>query len=100
MRREFVFALTILMALAASAVRAQTPSLPAGSVVNGASFRPASDPNGAIAPGAIVAIFGANLASATQLALSVPLSTTLLDTSVTFSVGGSSFPAPLFFVSG
>ena len=74
---------------------AQAPTLPANSVVNGASFRPATDPNGAIAPGSLIAIFGSNLASATQSALSVPLSTTLLDTSVTFN----DIPAPLFFVS-
>ena len=92
----------LLLALAAVVphiLLAQAPNLPANSVVNGGSFRPATDPNGAIAPGTIVAIFGSNLASATQVALSVPLSTTLLDTSVTFNAGSSSFPAPLFFVS-
>lgn len=84
----------LILLLAASAW-AQTPTLPPNSVVNGASFRKATEPNSAIAPGAIVAIFGSNLASATQVALSVPLSTTLLDTSVTFN----GTPAPLFFVS-
>lgn len=74
---------------------AQAPTLPANSVVNGASFRPATDPNGAIASGALIAVFGSNLASNTQPALTVPLSTTLLDTSVTFN----DIPAPLFFVS-
>ena len=39
------------------------PSLPPNSVVNGASFRPAAEANSAIAPGAIVAIFGTDLAS-------------------------------------
>ena len=73
-----------------------TPTLPADSVVNGASFRPATDPNGAIAPGAIVAIFGMNLAGNTLLAGDVPLPTTLGETSVTFN----DIPAPLFFVSG
>ena len=71
------------------------PTLPANSVVNGASFRPATDPNGAIAPGAIVAIFGTDLASDTLVATEVPLPTTLGDTSVTFN----DIPAPLFFVS-
>lgn len=71
------------------------PSLPAGSVVNGASFRPASDPNGAVAAGAIVALFGNDLAGGTQAAASVPLPTTLLDTSVTIN----NVAAPLFFVS-
>ena len=82
---------------------AQTPDLPPSSVVNGASFRAAADPNGAVAPGALVAIFGANLAGETQLAMSVPLSTRLPDTaegtSVTFNIPGSSISAPLFFVS-
>ena len=72
------------------------PTLPEDSVVNGASFRPATDPNGAIAPGAIVAIFGTDLASDTVLAQEVPLLTTLGDTSVTFN----DIAAPLFFVSG
>ena len=72
------------------------PTLPANSVVNGASFRPATDPNGAIAPGAIVAIFGTDLASDTLLAGGVPLPTTLGETSVTFD----DVAAPLFFVSG
>ena len=71
-------------------------NLPRGSVVNGASFRPAAEPNSAIAPGAIVAIFGTDLASDTQVATVVPLPTTLGDTSVTFN----NIPAPLFFVSG
>ena len=73
-----------------------TPILPANSVVNGASFRPATEPNSAIAPGAIVAIFGTDLASDIVLAQEVPLPTTLGDTSVTFN----GIPAPLFFVSG
>ena len=58
--------------------------------------RAATDPNGAIAPGAIVAIFGTDLASDTQVASDVPLPTTLGDTSVTFN----NIPVPLFFVSG
>ena len=72
------------------------PTLPANSVVNGASFRAATEPNSAIAPGAIVAIFGTDLAGDTLLASDVPLPTTLGDTSVTFN----DIPAPLFFVSG
>ena len=65
-------------------------------MVNGASFRPATDPNGAIAPGAIVAIFGTDLVGDMQVATVVPLPTTLGDTSVTFN----NIAAPLFFVSG
>ena len=70
--------------------------LPPDSVVNGASFRAATEPNSAIAPGAIVAIFGMGLATDTLLAGEVPLPTTLGDTSVAFN----DIPAPLFFVSG
>ena len=72
------------------------PTLPPNSVVNGASFRPATVPDGAIAPGAIVAIFGTDLASDTQIASEVPLPTMLGDTSVTFN----DIPAPLVFVLG
>ncbi|MEE8177820.1 MAG: SBBP repeat-containing protein, partial [Acidobacteriota bacterium] len=72
-----------------------SPVLPLNSVVNGASFRPAAESNGDIAPGAMVAIFGTDLASSTQVATAVPLPTMLVDTSVTFD----NIPAPLFFVS-
>ncbi len=75
------------------------PTLPPDSAVNAASFRPATDPNGAIAPGANVAVFGTQLALATQVALSVPLGNILLDDCVTFSAGNNIFAAPLFFVS-
>ncbi len=76
------------------------PTLPPDSLVNAASFRPATDPNGALAPGANVAVFGTNLAYNTQVALSLPLSSQLLDSCVIFSAGNNVFPAPLFFVSG
>ncbi len=85
----------LLVLVAAPVLYAQTPSLPQGGVVNGASFIAASQPNSAVAPGTIVAIFGSNLSSATAAAMSVPLSTTLNDTSVTFN----GVAAPLFFVS-
>jgi uncharacterized protein (TIGR03437 family) len=50
---------------------------------------------GAVAPGAIVALFGSGLAYAEEAASGMPLPLTLLDTSVT--VNG--VPAPLYFVS-
>jgi len=71
------------------------PILPPNSVVNAASFQPPTGPNGAIAPGAIVSIFGTGLASTTQMASGGPLPTTLGDATVTFN----NTPAPLFFVS-
>jgi virginiamycin B lyase len=67
---------------------------PLNSVVSAASFQ-ATEANPGIAPGAIVSIFGANLAASAQSASGVPLPTTLLDASVT--LGGVA--APLFFVS-
>ena len=71
------------------------PNLPANSVVNSASFRPATEPGGAIAPGAIVSLFGTTLASTTQVASQVPLPLTLGDTSVSFN----GIAAPLFTAS-
>ncbi len=68
-----------------------SPILPANSSVNGASFQSGL----AVAPGAIIAIFGTNLAGATTGASSVPLPTTLGDTSVLIN----GVAAPLFFVS-
>ena len=75
-----------------------TPPIPVAngvSVVNSASFRPATDPTPAIAPGSIVSIFGSGLAGATQAAASAPVPTVLLDTVVSFN----NVPAPLFYVS-
>ena len=75
------------------------PSLPPNAIVNGASFAAATALNGALAPGAIVSAFGSNLASGTQLALSVPLSTTIAGSSLAFTAGSVTYPAPLFFVA-
>ncbi len=82
----------ILTVTQAGTAPAGAPGLPPNSVVNGGSFRAGTDPNGAIAPGGIVAIFGTDLASDIQ---SASLPTTLGDTSVTFD----DIAAPLFFVS-
>lgn len=90
--KTWVLAITLLVCCGVSA---QAPVLPAGGVVNGASFIPASAANGPVAPGTIVAIFGQNLADSLAVASSVPLSTNLNGSSVTF--GGVA--APLFFVS-
>src|SRR5258707_15301515 len=75
------------------------PSLGSGAIVNGASFAKAGDPNGALAPGAIVSAFGSNFATGTQEAPSVPLSTSINGSSLTFFSGGTAFPAPMFFAS-
>lgn len=60
----------------------------------------ASFVGGSFAPESIVAVFGANLASATEVAASTPLPTTLLGTTVTITDKQEmERPAPLFFVS-
>ncbi len=67
------------------------PSIESNAVVNGASFTA----NQAVAPGAIVSIFGTNLSANDAGATSGTLPTAIGDTSVTFN----STAAPLFFVS-
>ncbi len=71
--------------LGAISLRANSP------VVNGASFAS----NVAIAPGAIVSIFGSNLATGTASYTTAPLPDVLGQTSVTFN----GTEAPLFYVS-
>lgn len=66
------------------------PTLADGAAVNGASFAKI-----AIAPGAIITIFGAGLAGSSLASSGAPLPTVLGDTSVTFN----GIAAPLFFVS-
>ncbi len=68
----------------------------ANGTVNGASFVPALNANGAIAPGSIVALFGSNLASTTAGAKGVPLPNILSDASVTMN----GIAVPLFYVAG
>ena len=67
-----------------------TPTLTANSTVNAASLAQIG-----IAPGTIIAISGANFANSVQTASSMPLPTTLGNTSVTFN----NVAAPLFSVS-
>jgi uncharacterized protein (TIGR03437 family) len=68
------------------------PAVPAGGVVNAASFAQGV----AVAPGALVSIFGSNFGVASPIgASSLPLPTTLGN--VTVTMGG--FTAPLVFVS-
>jgi len=75
------------------AAHSQTPSVPAGGVINAASGASVTAP---VAPGSLVSIFGSNLASGLAQADSIPLSTSLNSVSVTFN----GIPAPLLFVSG
>jgi uncharacterized protein (TIGR03437 family) len=71
---------------------AGAPTLSSGGVVNGASFASFINP---IAPGAIVALFGANLAAGNIEATTIPLPTTLGSTQVLMN----GVAAALFFVS-
>jgi uncharacterized protein (TIGR03437 family) len=61
---------------------AQTPVVAPGGVLNGASFDKTGQP---IPPGALVSIFGTDLAAASASADSVPLSTSLSNVTVTFN---------------
>ncbi len=67
------------------------PAVQDGTAVNGASFQR----NFAIAPGAIVTLFGSNFAASTTSAAGAPYPKVLGETSVTFN----GIPAPLFYVS-
>lgn len=61
---------------------AQNPVIATGGVLNGASFDKTGQP---IPPGALVSIFGTNLAAASASADTVPLSTTLSNVNVSFN---------------
>src|SRR5215475_4884165 len=63
-------------------VYAQNPVIAPGGVLNGASFDKTGQP---IPPGALVSIFGTDLATASASADTIPLSTSLSNVSVTFS---------------
>ncbi|MFN3323559.1 MAG: hypothetical protein ACK5AZ_08695 [Bryobacteraceae bacterium] len=64
--------------------------------VSAASYAPGAP----VAPDSIAALFGAGFSSQTQLALALPLPTTLGETSVVITDGeGRDFLAPLFYVS-
>lgn len=93
--RLFVSLVVCSMVLVAMSAMAQAPVVPQGGVVNGASFRPANATGGGVSAGAIVSIFGSNLATATVVQGSLPLPTSLGGTTVRF--GGTA--APMFFVS-
>ena len=73
-------------------LQAQTPVIPAGSIINGASFAT----NQGVAPGSVVSIFGTNLAGQLTANDTVPLSMSLAD-DVTVTV--NNIPAGLYFVS-
>ena len=77
----------IQVLLLSSAAFAQTPTISSGGILNSASF----DTTMPVTAGALISIFGNNLAATTATADSIPLSTVLGNVSVT--VNG--IPAPL-----
>src|SRR5258706_11849894 len=79
-----------LFLLLTSLLHAQTPIVNSGGIVNAASF---ATP---VAPGALISIFGVNLAPQIALASQIPLPTSLANVSVRFN---NNVFAPLLFVS-
>lgn len=92
---------TILIALALAGIAAaQTPTVNTNGVVNVASFAFAGLPNGDIAPGSMVVIFGSSLGPATlQQAASYPLPTSLGGTSVKVTSGSTTTDAIISYTS-
>lgn len=77
-----LISLLLVLLISAAAGLAQSPTVTAGGVLNGASF----DKSGVgVTPGSLVSIFGSNLASANAQASSIPLSVSLGNVSVTFN---------------
>jgi uncharacterized protein (TIGR03437 family) len=74
---------------------AQTPTVAAGGVLNGASFLK----GGAITPGSLITIFGTQLASKTAEADTIPLSTALGGVTVQFVNGSTTVNAPMLFAN-
>jgi minor extracellular serine protease Vpr len=73
-------------------LQAQTPVIPAGGIINGASFATGQG----VAPGSVISIFGTDLAGTLTANDTVPLSMSLAD-DVTVMV--NNIPAGLYFVS-
>src|SRR5260370_2827290 len=79
-----------VLVLFTSLLPAQPPVVSSGGVVNAASF------TAPVAPGALISIFGVNLAPQIAAASQIPLSTLLAGVSVRFD---NNVFAPLLFVS-
>jgi len=84
--------LAIVIGAISGSVFAQAPQVAAGGVIDAATFTKGQ----AVAPGSLVSIFGTGLSSALAAGDTVPLSTSLNGTSVTFN----GILAGLDFVSG
>jgi uncharacterized protein (TIGR03437 family) len=91
MRKTLVTASFVVLSALAGSVAAQAQA----TVGDNAVVDAANPFNHSTAPGSIVSIFGTNFASGVNISSTVPLSTSLGGTSVTFN----NLPAPLFFTS-
>jgi uncharacterized protein (TIGR03437 family) len=83
-----------LLGLMAAAAAAQAPAISSGGIVNAASFR---NVNFGVARGAIISIFGSNLATGTVSVDRLPVPTQLPGSTTQVMFG--TIAAPLFFVS-
>ena len=79
----------------AGIVFAQAPVVPQGGVVSAASLLPFGAPGYQLSPGAIVSIFGTNLAASSGGAVGLPLPTILNGAKVTIG----NIAAPIFYAS-
>ena len=85
-----------LLMLAAGTAAAQ-PTVPAGGVVNVASYTPVGLPGSGIAQGSIFTVFGSNLGPANITYASYPLPTQLAGTSIQVTVGGVTVNAIMIY---
>jgi len=96
--RSFIMTTCFWAALPISA--SAQPSVPAGGVLNAASFAQAGLPNSGIAQGSIFVVFGSGLGPAVVVLNSgFPLPTELAGTSVRVTVSGTSGSALLLYTS-
>src|SRR5580692_8295049 len=83
-----------LLFVCAGLALAQTPTITAGGVLNGASFAKGQ----AVTAGSLVSIFGTDLASTVAQADTIPLSNSLGGVTVLFVNGSTAKNAPMLFV--
>src|SRR3954451_4046039 len=76
------------------AAAAQTPTISAGGILNGASFATGQP----ITPGSLISIFGSSLATAVAQADSIPLTAALGKVSVNFVTSAGTFQGRLLYV--
>src|SRR5580692_4152543 len=91
MNRRYSFIAGVFILSGISQGLMAQPSISAGGVVSNATYQAGQ----ALATGTLVSIFGTQMSSSVALADSVPLATTLANTSVSFN----GIQAPLLYVS-